>query len=563
MNNRMTLGLIGAAAVLILILAGVLIFVVSGGDGDDNGSSTTADPTEASDGPAGSTSDGELVLRGDDPLFLDPAVAQDAESAAYIVEIFSGLVRLNPEFGTCGASAAECVLPDLAERWDVNGDGTVYTFHLRENATFHDGRPVLAEDVKYSIERALKPETASVVAENFLGDIVGAKDLSRGRADAVSGVRVVDDFTVEITIDAPKPYFLYKLTYPTAFVVDQRQIEANPRRWTQKPNGTGPYKLEEWRLGERIVLEAYDNHYLGAPKLKTVRFEFTGGSGLVAYEDGDVDLTGIGLDDLAAIQDPSNELNDEYVTSPRMSLDYIGFNTNVPPFDDPLVRQAFALSVDRAKIAEVILQDVVPVADGILMPGVPGYTDEDITYPFDPDRARDLLSQSQYADDLESGGLEITLAETGAGGTVGPTTEAIVQYWRDELGIDVQIQQAEAGTFFSDIDEGRYQMFHLGWIMDYPDPEDILDILFHSTSRQNNTRYSNPEVDRLLESARTEQNPETRIETYQQVERILVEDAAWMPMFYDVAHILVKPYVTGFKYPPMVIERYRDVVVDR
>jgi oligopeptide transport system substrate-binding protein len=242
-----------------------------------------------------------------------------------------------------------------------------------------------------------------------------------------------------------------------------------------------------------------------------------------------------------------------------MSLDYIGFNTNVPPFDDPLVRQAFALSVDRQKIAEVILQDAIPIANGILMPGVPGYTEDEKTYPYDPDRARDLLAQSQYADDMP----EITLAETGAGGTVGPTTEAIVQYWREELDIEVQIQQAEAGTFFSDIDEGRYQMFHLGWIMDYPDPEDILDILFHSTSRQNNTRYENPEVDGLLESARVERNTETRLATYQDVERRLLEDAVWMPMFYDVAHLLVKPYVTGFVYPPMVIERYRDIVVDR
>jgi ABC-type transport system substrate-binding protein len=418
---------------------------------------------------------------------------------------------------------------------------------------------VLASDVKYSIERALAPETASVVAENFLGDIVGAKDVSRGRADAVSGVRVVNDSTVEITIDAPKPYFLYKLTYPTGFVVDQRQVEGNPRRWTQQPNATGPYKLEEWRLGERIVLEAYENHYLGAPSLKTIRFELSGGSGLVAYEDGDIDITGVGLDDLERIQDPSDPLNAEYIQVPRQSLDYIGFNTNVPPFDDPLVRQAFALSVDRAKIAEVILQDAIPVANGILMPGVPGYTEEDKTYPFDPERARDLLAQSKYADDMP----EITLAESGAGGTVGPTTEAIVQYWRDELGIDVQIQQAESGTFFSDIDQGRYQMFHLGWIMDYPDPEDVLDILFHSASRQNNTRYENEEIDALIEQARTDQNPESRLATYQDVERRLAQDAVWIPMFYDVTHALVKPYVQNFTFPPMVIERYRDVVVDR
>jgi oligopeptide transport system substrate-binding protein len=242
-----------------------------------------------------------------------------------------------------------------------------------------------------------------------------------------------------------------------------------------------------------------------------------------------------------------------------MSIDYIGFNTNVPPFDDPKVRQAFSLAVDREKIAEVILQGAIPVANGILMPGVPGYTEEQKTYPFDPERARQLLSESQYANDMP----EITLAESGAGGTVGPTTEAIIQYWSDELGVEVEIQQAESATFFDDIDQGRYQMFHLGWIMDYPDPEDVLDILFHSTSRQNNTRYTNPEIDTKLEQARVEPNTEARIAIYQDVERTLVQDAAWLPLFYDVGHLLIKPYVTGYDLPPIVVERFRDVVVDR
>ena len=558
MNNRLQLALIGAAAVLIIVLAAVLIFVVAGGDGDKkeatDGDNTPAASATGDTGDNGGGSDGELIVGGSDPLFLDPAVAQDAESAAYIVEIFSGLVRFDRDLN---------LQPDMAEAIPDpvdNGDGTrSYTFKLRRNATFHDGRPVLAADVKYSIERALAPETASVVAENFLGDIVGAKDVSRGRATEASGLKLVDDETIEITIGAPKPYFLYKLTYPTGFVVDQRQIESNPRRWTQKPNGTGPYKLKEWRLGERLVLEAYDNHYLGAPKLKTVTIELSGGSGLVAYQDGDIDITGVGLDDLEAIQDPSNELNSEYSQTPRQSLDYIGFNTNTPPFDDPKVRQAFALSVDRAKIAEVILKSAIPVANGILMPGVPGYTTDEKTYPFDANRAKQLLAESKYAGNMP----EITLAESGAGGTVGPTTEAIVQYWKDNLGIDVKIQQAEAGTFFSDIDQGRYQMFHLGWIMDYPDPEDVLDILFHSKSRQNSARYENAEIDGLLESARTEPDSEKRLATYQEVERRLLEDAVWMPMFYDVTHALVKPYVRGFSFPPIVIERYRDVEVDR
>jgi oligopeptide transport system substrate-binding protein len=556
MSNKLTIAIGGVAAVLILALAGILLLVVAGGDGDDDGGNgqpaagRTEDPADDGDEEDEPAASGELRIRGDDPLFLDPAVIQDAGSAFYAVEIFSGLVRLDKDLR---------IQPDVAASWDISPDGTVYTFHIDPKATFHDGRPVTAEDVKLSWERALAPETASVVAENFLGDIVGAREVSRRGAESLEGVRVIDDSTLEVTIDAPKQYFIYKMAYTTAFVVDTRQIQANPRRWTQKPNGTGPFKLREWKLGERIVLDAYERHHLGPPKLKTIRVALEGGSALVEYQDGEIDVTGIGLDDLEAIQDPGSDLNDEYVSVPRQALDYIGFNTTAKPFDDPKVRQAFALAVDRNKIAEVILKDAVPVATGILMPGVPGYTPDDKTYPYDPERARQLLAESQYADDLG----EITLAESGAGATVGPTTEAIIQYWSDNLGVDVQIQQAEAGTFFDDIDEGRYQMFHLGWIMDYPDPEDVLDILFHTESRLNNTRYTNTEVDAMLEQARVEPDTEARLALYRDVERELIEDAAWIPMFFDTTHALVKPYVKNYIFAPLVIEKFRDVEVNR
>lgn len=552
MSNKLTLGILGAAAVGIIALAVVLIVVVAGGGGDKKNSAQdsntpTASETSSSGGEAAS---GELRLRGDDPLFLDPAVAQDAGSALYIVEIFSGLQRLDKDLK---------VQPDLAESYEVSADGKTYTFHLNKKATYQDGRPVSADDVKYSWERALSPDAGSVTAENFLGDIVGAKDVSRGRATEISGLKIINDTTISVTLDAAKPYFLYKLTYPTAFLVDKRQIQSNPKRWAQKPNGTGPFKLKEWKLGERIVLEAYANSHLGPPKLQTVRFDLSGGSSLVAYEDGEIDVTGVGLDDLERVQDPSDKLNAEYTTTPRQSIDYIGFNTNVPPFDDPKVRQAFAMAVDRKKIAEVVLKGAIPVASGILPPGIPGYTSDDKTKQYDPVAAKALLAQSKYAANMP----EITLAASGAGATVGPTEEAIIQFWKDNLGVAVKIQQADSATFFSDIDQGRYQMFHLGWIMDYPDPEDVLDVLFYSKSKQNNSRYSNPDVDAKLEAARIEQDTEKRLAMYQQVEKQLIDDAVWVPMFFDTIHALVKPYVKNFSFPPTIIERFHGVEVNR
>ncbi len=208
---------------------------------------------------------------------------------------------------------------------------------------FHDGRPVTANDFKYSLDRTAKlGQTTSVVAEAFLGDIVGAKDVTRGRADSITGVKVIDDSTLQITIDAPKSYFLAKLTYPTAFVVDKAQVESNPRNWTRKPNGTGPYKMVEWRLNERIILAANDNYYAGAPAVKRVVYNLAGGSSLTQYENGEIDVSGISINDIERVQSSRDPLSKDYVTGPNLSVSYIGFNTKVAPFDDPKVRQAFA-----------------------------------------------------------------------------------------------------------------------------------------------------------------------------------------------------------------------------
>lgn len=557
--NRAVLTLVGAAAALVIVIAVIAILLVSQGDGGGGATGGGARPTEQASGDGNGDSTGKRVLRipGSDPITLDPAVAQDVESATYIVEIFGGLVTLDENLNVIADLAAEV---PTKENGGISPDGTVYTFHIRDDAFFHDRRPVTAEDVKYSWERALDPSTASVVAEFYLGDIVGARDKARGRAEEVSGIEVVDDRTLRVTIDAPKPYFLQKLTYPTAFVVDRREVESNPRNWTLKPNGTGPFKLKEWRLGERIVLEANRDYHLGAPKVDEVQFLLAGG-GLSAYEAGDVDISGVPLDDTERIQDPSEPLNAEYHTADDLSIFYIGFNTERPPFDDVKVRQAFAMSIDREKINEVVLFNRARVANAIMPPDLPGHDPNAQTLPYDPERARQLLAESKYGG--PDGLPEITVAESGGGASAGPILETVVAMWKENLGVDVKIEQAQSATFFADIDAGRYQAFNLGWIMDYPDPEDLLDIKFHSRSRQNDTRYSNPEVDRLLEEARTEQDQERRFELYRQAERLIIQDAPWIPLFFGRDHILIKPYVKDYKLTPIVIPKLRFVSIER
>jgi oligopeptide transport system substrate-binding protein len=528
----------------------VLFLALACGGSDSGGGGGGGDPLSPS---GGASSNADLSLLGGDPITLDPAQAGDSGSATYIVELFGGLVSLDKDLK---------IIPDLAESWDVSGNGTIYTFKLRRNALFHDGRPVTAEDVQYSLNRTAKlGQTTSATADSYLGDIVGARDVIRGRAETISGVKIVDAQTIQVTIDAAKPYFLAKLSYPTAFVVDKNQVESNPRNWTRKPNGTGPYKMVEWRLNERIILEANSRYHLGAPSVKRVLFNLAGGSSLTQYENGEVDVSGIGINDIERVQSSRDPLSKEYVSGPNLSVYYIGFNTKTAPFDDPKVRQAFSMAIDREQIARVVLKGMLPVANSIMMPGLPGYNRDAKTLPFDPARAKQALAESKYRDARGLG--NITMAEIGGGASAGFDTQAIIEMWKQHLGVEISISQSESASFFDDLDRGKLQMFSIGWIMDYPDPEDVVDLLFHSRSRQNNTGYSNPEVDSILEQARTEQDVTKRLQLYQRAEGIILQDAPWLPMYFGKDHFVVKPYVKNYTSVASVVPFLRYISIQK
>ena len=496
---------------------------------------------------------GTLVRLFSDPPTLDPHLAGDVTSSVIINEVFSGLVTLSLDY--------QPVL-DLAESCSISDDGLLYTFVLRENAKFHDGRPVTAHDVKWSIERASDPETLSARVQDYLGDIVGVVEKLEGSATEVTGVRVIDDRTLEIAIDAPKSYFLAKLTYPTAFVIDREQVENN-EDWLEQPNGTGPFKLGAYDVGELIVLERNENYHLGPPHLESIQMILSGGSAMIMYENDEIHLTGVGLDDLPRLLDPADPLNPQLQRSPQdFDVFYIGLNVEEPPFDDPKVRQALNYAIDLQSIADNVLDGRVSPARGVIPPGFPSYTPNLRSYEFNPDLARELIQSSTYADALASGDFpRITLTISGSFGAAIPTyLEVILEQWRQELGIEVDIQQTEWATFLQDVEEEKYQMFSLGWIADYPDPENFLDLLFHTESGANHTKFSNPEIDRLLEEARVERDREARFQIYNQVEQMILDDAPWVwTWFSGEGYALIKPEVSDYFLLQMSIPKYRYI----
>jgi oligopeptide transport system substrate-binding protein len=491
---------------------------------------------------------GVLTLYGPEPSTLDPAVCADAASARYIVEIFSGLVSLNSDLE---------VVPDIARSWDLNDEGTVYTFHLRDGVRFHHGKEVLAGDIKYSIERAADPATGSPVAEAYLGDIVGVKEKLRGETEEVSGVTVVDDRTLQITIDAPKAYFLAKLTHPTGFAVDKDYVESTAD-WWRLPSGTGPFRVVEWGEGQWLVLGRNADFYGDVAKLDSVTFHFTGNS-MMMYERGQIDITQVGTTNIERVLDPSNPLNEELVVVPELSLGYVGFDTTTPPFDDEKVRQALCHAVDREKLIDVLLKGLVSPALGILPPGIPGYSEEVEGLAYDVAKAEQLLAESEYQDGLPP----VVLSVSGSGAGVSGYTEAIAWMWQENLGIEVEIEVVAFATFLDELREGAFQAYEIGWVADYPDPENFLDLLFYSDSVENHCAYSNPSVDQLLEEARVETDVDERLALYHEAEQAIVGDAAVLPLWFETSHYLVKPCVNGYSPAPMGIPILQDVWVNR
>ncbi len=485
-----------------------------------------------------------LVLAGGEsanPREYDPATTHGSGDK----RVFSGLVSFDPRLN---------LTPDLAETWDVSPDGLVYTFHLRENAKFHDGRPVSAQDFVYAWKRALSPALASDTALTYLGDILGAREMAAGQADQISGVRALDDHTLQVTIDAPKPYFLLKLTYPTAFVVDRANVESGAE-WFRAPNGTGPYKLAEWKRFEQITYQANPDFYLGAPSIPSIVVKLYAGDSQRMYESGDVDITGVYS--VERFLDPTEPLHRELLTGVSLCTGYVVFDTTQPPFDDVNVRQAFSMAFNRQKYIDVALGGRALPAIGIFPPGLPGFNISLQGLPYDPEKARGLLAASKYGG--AQGLPPIVYTDAGIGSYVSADVAALAQMWQQVLGVEITVENLEPNFYYDQIHAGRHgQVFGGGWCADYPDPENFADVLFHTGSSQNNGGYSNMELDALLEAARVEQDVANRIAMYQQAEQMIVEDAPVLFTVHWLSYQLVKPYVKGYVFTPIdvPIERY-------
>ena len=492
--------------------------------------------------PFGTSRDDSLFLYWGEILTLDPALSRSG-AGDILGGIFSGLVKLDTDLQ---------VVADMAESWEVSDNNTVFTFTLRDNARFHDGRAVMAADVKYSWERALHPDLESPVAHTYLGDIVGAQAMVDGDAETLEGVEVLDDRMLRVTITDPFSYFLSKLTYPTSFVVDRANVEIGEDR-TDAPNGTGAFKLKVWEKDRLLILERNEDWYGGAPALAHVVYRIFAGNPMQMYENGEIDLTGIYVNNIDRARDPANDLNDDLIEGTELCTFYLGFNASQPPFDDPKVRQALALAVEIDKELEVTRKGLAARAAGFVPPGTFAYNETLEPSTFDLEAARQLLGESRY------GGAEnLPPIESFA------DDDAIHWAWREHLGLEVEaVSVFGFADFLERLDNEEFGVFTAGWCADYPDPQNFLDVLFHSDSAENRFGYANEQVDALLEEASVEPDPTRRASLYQEAEQLILDDWVAVPLRHSNSYMLVRPYVKGFELTPIGVPQLQNISIER
>jgi len=488
----------------------------------------------------------------DDPTTLDPGKVEDGTTIDMLQQVYEGLVKWDEK---------NQIVPNLAEKWDISPDGTVYTFRLKKGVKFHHGREVTAADFKYSMERACDPVLLSPTT-GYLRDIKGAKeriaDKTKGIKD-IAGIKAIDPYTLEITVDGFKPYWLGNMTYLISYVVCREAIEkADGKISDANSVGTGPFMLETgaYRLSDRVTLTANPGYHGGRPKLDTIVREILkdASTRLSKYRANELDMLIISPSDLDAVNGDA-ALKADLKTFPRARIWYVAMNSAVAdsPFKKRDVRRAIAMAIDKKQLIQVALHDQADIANGILPPEVLGYDPNVKPLPFDPAQAKDLLAKAGYPGG--AGFPVLPYAFRAHIQEVQEVAEVVRQQLKTNLGVDLQSHPMEWNEYLKERHDKTLPIATGSWGADYLDPQNFLSTLLHTDKivdgkpdhEENGIGYSNADFDRLCDQADVEHNQAKRIDLYRQAERIAIDDAPWVPLYFQKDLMLIKPRVTGYR----------------
>lgn len=537
-----------------MFLTLAVCFALVAGCAAPAGAPTTGVETEETAAPAEAATGDEVVIRLSttaEPTTLDPNLAEDYYSITPVEQMFLGLTNINNE-------TAE-IEPELAESWETSADGLTWTFNLRDDVLWSDGQPVTAQDVVYSVQRAVMPETASPYAY-VLYIIKNASAINQTAIPTDTydidtlGITAVDEHTVQFTLEAPASYFLSISSMWTLRPVPSWAIEEFGDAWTDPANivVNGAYKVTEWNPGENLTFVKNDS-YVNAADVQIERVELSvisdQNTEVALYESGELDVAGEGAGSLPIeevtriLADPT--LSAEFHEGPRASTTYVGFTMTKAPFDDVLVRKAFSAAIDRETMVRDVVGGGVP-ATQFAPPGIFGAPDPEVGIGYDPEQAQAWLAEAGYPDGADfptvtyryfSNTLEEALAQ------------ALQAMWKETLNVDVEIEAQEFPVFLAGLKndvplEQMPEMWRLGWGADYPDENNWVYEVFHCTDSTNYPRAACTEADELAKQAALETDQEVRKELYAQVETLMFQEEVRVAPYYHRGYtILTKPYV--------------------
>jgi len=470
-----------------------------------------------------------IVTYKDDISTLDSAIGYDWQNWSMIKALFNGL--MDYEAGTYNLE------PDLAKSFTISPDGKIYTFKLREDVKFHNGRKLTAEDIKYSIERAINPKTQSP-GQGFFWSIKGFDEMVAGKTTQLSGMTVIDPYTLKIELSRPDATFLHVMAINFAFAVPKEEIEKYGQDFGKHPVGTGAFKMKEWKLGQHVVYERNPDYYkTGLPRLDKIVFE-VGQEPTVALlrlQRGEVDILGDGIPPARFLQvknDPQNA--DLIIEGGQLHTGYVSMNVRIKPFDNKKVRQAVNMAINKQRICKIINNRAVP-ANQPLPPAMPGYDKNYKGYAFDPAKAKALMAEAGFPDGFTT---ELYANNTDPN----PRIAQAIQRDLAEIGIKAEIKTlAQSTVIAAGGEEDQAPMIWSGgmaWIADFPDPSNfygpILGCGGAVKGGWNWAWYCNDKLDALAAKADAMSDPamkDEREDLWRSIFIQLMDDAPWAPVF--------------------------------
>ena len=474
------------------------------------------------------------------PTTLDPGMVQDGDTIDLLQQVYEGLVAWSPE---------NLPEPRLAESWDIKDGGKAYVFHIRKGVKFHNGRELKAADFKWTFERNTAKDMNSPVAGSYLDDVVGVKEHQAGQAADISGIKVVDDYTLEIDLIRPRAYFLGKLTYLSNAVLPKESVPEKVAIGSVKEMvGTGPFKAERYDPDQVTVLVANKDYYGGAPLVDRIERPVVKdpATRLNKFKAGELDLIQLERQDIPGVQaDP--KLKDQLHLFDRPSIFYVGMNPKAyDAFRDVRVRRAFAMAINKDRIVKEVLGGVNVVANSIVPPGAFAYRENASVIPYDPAGAKKLLAEAGFADGTKLPRLVINFRADRR--DISLAAEAICSDLKENLGINATTESIEWGSYLAKWNRGDVGFFHMRWAADYLDAENFLSHMLATFGPENRgINYANPEFDALCAEADSSLDPERRKELYAKAEDMVLQDAPWVPIYFQRDAELISPRVVGLR----------------